>query len=293
MSETYRIDGRDVRFSHPERPLWPDGTTKGDLLAYLMEIAPYLLPHLRGRPLSFTRWPDGIGKKAFFQKNPPQGTPGWIPISPQDGTRHLLIEDRPSLAFLAQMAVIEIHMPLATADDMGHPDLAVIDLDPTPPMGFEETRRVARMVRTALDYLGLRGYPKTSGASGIHIFLPLRRELSSREVTDAVGELGEVLVRSAPGLVTLERRVKNRIGVYFDYGQNAPTRTMAAPYSPRPFPGVPVSCPVTWDELDRVNPDAFTLHTVPGRLRAIGDPWADIRSGAQDLGPLLDLRLPV
>jgi len=293
MTETLRIDGREVRLSNPDRRLWPDGTTKRDLLAYFVDVAPYLLPHLRGRPLSFTRWPDGIGKKAFFQKNAPAGTPDWILTSLQHETRHLLIEDRPALAFLANLAVIEIHMPLATVDDMMHPDLAVIDLDPTPPAGYRQAREVAMMVRTALDHLGLRGFPKTSGATGIHIFLPLRRQLTSREVTNAVAGLGDVLKRAAPSLITLERRVRDRVGVYFDYGQNSPTRTMAAPLSPRPFPGAPVSFPVSWDELLRVDPDAFTVHTVPRRLHITGDPWGGLWAGAQSLDPLSELGLPV
>lgn len=289
--ETYRVDGRDIRLTHLDKVFWPNGTTKGDVLAYYMAVAPAMLPYIEGRPLSFTRWPDGVQGKSFYQKNPPSGTPEWIPTSLEHKTRHLLVNDRATLAFLVQLGVIEVHMPLSRADDMEHPDFAVIDLDPTPPAGFEEARRVAMVVREALDHLGLRGYPKFSGETGIHIFLPIHRDLTSREVEAAMRRLGKVAALALPDLVTLERRVARRSGVYFDYGQNAPTRTMAAPYSLRPNENAAVSCPVTWDEVHLAWPQGFTIRSVPRRLAMGNDAWAGIFAHPQDITRLEELRL--
>ena len=289
--ETYRLDGRDIRLTHLDKVFWPNGTTKGDVLAYYMAVASAMLPYIEGRPLSFTRWPNGVTGKSFYQKNRPSGTPEWIPTSLQHNTRHLLVDDRAALAFLVQLGVIEVHMPLSRADDMEHPDFAVIDLDPTPPAGFEEARRVAMVVEEALDHLGLRGYPKFSGENGIHIFLPIHRDLTSREVEEAVRCLGKVVALALPDLVTLERRVVRRSGIYFDYGQNAPTRTMAAPYSLRPNLDATVSCPVTWDEVHHARPEDFTIRTVPACLPATGDAWEGIFSHPQDVSRLRGLRL--
>lgn len=273
---SYVLEGRTITVSNPDKPLWPEGVMKRDLLDYYLQVAPWLLPQIQDRPLSFTRWPDGIGGKSFFQKNPPAGTPEWVRTFLNRETRYLLIDDRPGLSFLANLAVIEIHMWLSRVPDVDHPDLAVIDLDPMPPLGFEAAREVALMVRAALDRLGLVGYPKTSGATGIHIFLPIDGTLTARQVTEAVRSLGETLNRVAPGLVSLERKVRDRVGVYFDYGQNSPTRTMAAPYSLRPLAGAPVSCPVSWEELQFIDPAAFNIRTVPKRLTDVGCAWASM-----------------
>jgi bifunctional non-homologous end joining protein LigD len=280
------VDGRVVHLRNLGKELWPGSYTKADLLSYFLAVAPAMLPHLAGRPASFTRWPDGITGKMFYQKNPPAGTPAWIPTWPSGGTRYLLVEERATLAFLAQMAVIEIHTWPARVPDVEHPDLAVIDLDPMPPFGFEAARTVARLVHAALETLHLTGFVKTSGATGLHIYLPIVPRYDARTVTALVKRLAEAVRAAAPDLVTLERRVRERWGVYFDYGQNAPTRTMAAPYSPRPLPGAPVSTPITWEELDRVEPEAFTLATVPTRIEQDGDPWRDMRRAAQPLDAL-------
>ena len=283
MRDHFIVGEREVRVVRLDKPLWPEGYTKADLMAYLLQVGPFLLPHLKGRPLSFTRWPDGIGGKGFYQKNPPQGTPPWVPTARMEDTTYLLVQEEATLAFLANLAVIEIHMPLVQLPDLDRPDLAVIDLDPMPPYGFEETLAVARLVKVALDQLGLVGFPKTSGATGLHIFLPLQPVLTARQVAEHIRRFASLLQRSAPDLITLERRVKDRHGIYFDYGQNAPTRTMAAPYSLRPIAGAPVSTPIHWTELGRFDPRDFTIATVPRRLRNAGDPMAAMAKVAQTL----------
>lgn len=286
MRENFSVGGREVRATKLGKPLWPEGYTKADLMAYLLHVAPILLPYLRGRPLSFTRWPDGIGGGGFYQKNAPSGTPPWVPTTRMHDTTYLLVEEEATLAFLANLAVIEIHMPLVRLPNLDHPDLAVIDLDPMPPCGFSETLTVARLVKVALDQLGLVGFLKTSGATGLHIFLPLEPALTARQVTEHIRNFAAALQQSAPDLITLERRVRDRSGVYFDYGQNAPTRTMAAPYSPRPLPGAPVSTPVHWTELGHFEPQDFTIMSVPRRLESLGDPMAAIPKMAQRLDAL-------
>lgn len=287
MSVILEAEGRKVRFTHPEKLLWPeDNITKEDLLKYFVSVSDPLMHHLSHRPLSFTRWPDGIEGKRFYQKNPPSGTPPWIPTFSWQSTRYLLLSERATLAFFAQMGMLEIHSWLCREPDIEHPDLAVIDLDPMPPYGFEAARRVALLVQTSLRELNLHGFLKTSGATGIHIFIPLIPERDSRSVAQAVRRLGEVLKKVSPVPIALERRIKDREGVYFDFGQNAPTRTMVAPYSPRPRPGAPVSCPLWWEELSEVDPQLLNLRTVPDRLKSRGDPWAHIEDFRQSLDVL-------
>ncbi len=268
---------RDVPLKHPRKLLFPgEGIARADLAAYYLEVAPVLLPYLHERPCSFTRWPDGIAGRSFFQKNPIAGLPPWVPTRPFGNVNHIRVEEPATLAYLVAAGVIEVHMALGTWPDPGHPDIAVIDLDPTPPAGWDAVQRTGRMVKRALDVLGVEGFPKTSGATGLHVFIALDRSLPAGGVRDAVRNLMRTLQRVAPAEVTLEYRVSRRRGVFLDYGQNARGRTMAAPYSVRPRPGAPVSTPITWDELAHVTPADFTVRTVPARLGRLGDPMAEI-----------------
>jgi bifunctional non-homologous end joining protein LigD len=272
------LDRIEVR--NPDKVLWPDpGYTKADYLAYLLAVAPALLPHLRGRPLVLTRYPDGCGGVSFYQKNLPPEAPAWLPAFPyrhrERTIRYLLCHDEACLLWLGAQAALEFHPWLSRVERPESPDLMAIDLDPMAPAGFDDARAVAAVVRDLLDRVGLRGYPKTSGATGIHILVPIAPRYPYRRVAEAVRRIGLALLRLWPRRVTLERAVSRRSGrVYVDYLQNAPGKTLVGVYCPRPLPGAPVSAPFRWSELATVRPEAFTLATVPERLARHGDLFA-------------------
>lgn len=251
-----------------------DAITKADVLDYYLTCFDALQRHLFGRPLTLIRYPDGITGKSFFQKNPPSGAPAWLATWPIRETRYVLLRDRETLAYLVGQGAIELHAAPVRIPDAEHPDIVVVDLDPMPPAGFDEARKVARLTLSALEALGLRARIKTSGATGLHLFLPIRQGPTSHEAMLAVKGLGYEIQRAAPDLVTLERSVARRRGVYFDYGQNAFGHTLAAAYSLRAQPGAPVSCPIVPEELPHVLPSDFTLRTVPSRLAKTGDVWS-------------------
>lgn len=287
-----RIDGRLLHVSRLEKPLWPaDGITKATLMDYFLSVAPALLPHLADRLLTVTRFPDGIEGHAFYQKHRPRSAPEWVPshrVPAPDSQRgyidYVLAQDRPTLAWLANEACIELHPSLARVPHLDRPDFLVVDLDPMPPAGFAEARRVAFLVRELLERVGLRGYPKTSGATGIHIYVPLEPRYPYRVTKTLALRIAEHVARALPDTATDARRIRDRGGrVYVDALQNLPGKTLVAPYSPRPLPGAPVSTPVTWEELQHVEPAAFTLRTVPERLRRFGDRFAPLLEDRQRL----------
>lgn len=292
------VEGRELRLTNLDKVLWPEhGIRKVDLIDYYLAVADFLLPHLQGRPLTFTRYPEGIHGKSFYQKDLPAHAPPWVKVFPYQGQEHLirfvLAEDRATLAWLGNQACLEIHPAPWRLTHPDRPDRLVIDLDPAPPATFEDARRVAVMVRALLTELGWRGFPKTSGATGIHVFIPLVPEAPAEEVTRAAEGLARLLHAARPDLITLERAVQKRAGkVYVDYLQNARGKTMVAPYSPRPLPGAPVSAPFTWDELDSISPRDCTLRTMPDRVRRRGDLAAGLLAAGHRLGELLE-RLPV
>lgn len=285
------IEGRELELSNLGKVLWPeDGLTKAHFLAYLTAVGPYLLPHLRGRPLVVTRHPDGIHGEWFYQKDCPDHAPDWVRTFPywskdsRRWIRFVLCEDLATLIWLGNLACLELHPWLSRAASPLHPDHAVIDLDPAAPAGFEEAREVAFRMKPLLDALGLSAFPKLSGATGIHLYIPLEPRYTYPQVAAFVRALGDTLLRRHPERITLERTVARRAGrVYVDYLQNAPGKTLVGAYSPRSLPGAPVSCPVTWTELETAVPSDFTLTTVPARLGRLGDPFAALHGLGQTL----------
>ncbi|MDQ7792910.1 MAG: non-homologous end-joining DNA ligase [bacterium] len=281
-----------LKLTNLAKPFWPqDGYTKGRLVAYYQEVAPHLLPHLRDRYLSLTRYPDGIHGKRFYQKNIPPSAPAWIrrgPFRHGERTINYCLADSPAtLVWLAQWGVIEIHPWLSRSDAPAFPDFAVFDLDPSPPAGFTESVEVAFMVRTILGQLGLRAYPKTSGATGIHIYLPLCRGPSYSTIARLVAGVADIIHEACPGRTTRERVVARRRGVYIDHLQNAMGKTLAAPYCLRPLPGAPVSAPVAWDELPRLKPGDLNLESLGERLSRVGDLFRPVLEDPQDVGNAL------
>ncbi|WP_374711276.1 non-homologous end-joining DNA ligase [Symbiobacterium terraclitae] len=283
------VAGRELVVTNLDKPFWPeDGLTKGDLIAYYVSVAPYLLPYLRGRPVVLTRYPHGYGDKWFYQKDAPEGLPDWIPTWPdqaEDGRviRYMRIEEPAALAYVANLGAIELHPWLSSCNAPDQPDWAVIDLDPAEGATFQDVLVVARLVGQILGELGLTGYPKLSGATGIHILCRAEPGTTYAETATFCELMGRLLLRAYPEKVTLERAVAKRAGkVYVDYLQNRRGQTITSVYGVRPLPGAPVSAPVTWAEVAG-EPPRFTIRTLPDRLAAVGDLFAPMVNAPQDL----------
>ncbi len=286
------------RWTHLDKVLWPAARpggpsySKRDYLLYLGAVAPHLLPHLQDRPLVLTRYPDGVGGPSFYQKRLPPWAPAWLRrfrYAGPGGSAEYLVADRPeALLWIGQQAALEFHPWLARCAQPERPDRAVIDLDPSPPAGFDDARAVALVLRDLLLRTGVASWPKTSGATGLHLFIPIAPQHGHAEVVAAVRAVGLLLERLWPERVTLERRVDRRgARVYFDYLQNARGRTLCAPYSPRPLPGAPVSTPLDWSEVSTIRPEAFDLGAVTARLASGVDPFRSLATaGPQDLRAL-------
>ncbi|QBI18344.1 hypothetical protein ER308_01320 [Egibacter rhizosphaerae] len=282
----------DLEVSNPDKPYWvEEGYTKGDLLGYFYNIAEYLLPYVRDRPLMLRRMPDGVEGEGFFAKQAPPHTPTWMStatvtsVSDDHTVEYLLAQDTRSLLWLANLGAIELHPWHSRVDDPGRPDYAFFDLDPVG-ADFDVVREVALLVRAALDHLGLVGVPRTSGARGMQVFVPLRRAHSAAAVRAFVHAVCQHIHRVAPERTTLRWRVAERPeAVYLDYGMNAEGKSLAATYSPRPEPHAPVATPLTWGEVEEgIRPQDFTIASIWSRLDALGgDPGTGIVEGDQDL----------
>ncbi|GAA1935856.1 non-homologous end-joining DNA ligase [Streptomyces sodiiphilus] len=272
------VEGRRLTLSNLEKVIYPGGTTKGELLHYYAANAGALLPHLRDRPLSLLRYPDGPRGQVFFTKNVPPGTPGWVntcmvPHSDGSTTAQILVQDAPSLVWAANL-VVELHTPQWPCRSPGEADRLVLDLDPGPPAGIVECCEVAMWLREVLAADGLHAYPKTSGAKGLHLLVPLE-PAGSREVTEYARALAVRAARELPGLAiaTMTRRLRPG-KVFIDFSQNARAKTTAAPYTARARASPVVSTPVTWEEIGRCeNPEQlrFEIEHVAARLEAHGD----------------------
>ncbi|MFZ5826945.1 MAG: non-homologous end-joining DNA ligase [Bacillota bacterium] len=232
------VGGRDLVVTNLEKLYWPeDGITKGDLIAYYTQMAPYLLPYLRGRPTVLTRYPDGIHGKWFYHKDAPQGAPDWIPTwaaEAEDGRilHYMRIEEPAALTYVANLGAIELHPWLSPCDRPDQPDWAVIDLDPSEGVPFEDVLAVARLVRQILAAVKIEGFPKLSGSTGIHIYCPCGPGYSYAETAGFCEAIGRVLLKVYPQKVTLERMVAKRTGkVYVDYLQNRRGQTITTVYS--------------------------------------------------------------
>lgn len=261
-----------------------DGITKGDLLNYYRAVAPAVIEHLRGRPFTMLRYPDGIQGKRFFQKDAPVHTPTWVRTSTQEGIRYVLVDDLPALLWVVNMGCIDLNAWCARADRPDRPDWAMFDLDPAPGSSFEQVVQVAQLLRQALAGLGLEGYPKTSGSKGMHVLVPIERRYDQDEVRAFAAVVAKALARTAPELITEAWRRSERHGVLVDVNQNGFGRTTAAVYSVRPVPGGTVSTPLGWDEVTpKLDPAAFTMREVERRLRKLGDVFAPVLSHRQRL----------
>jgi bifunctional non-homologous end joining protein LigD len=291
------INGRKIRLSNLEKVFWPgDGYTKHDLLSYYIEISPYLLPFLQGRPCNFQRFPDGIGGKRFYQKNIPSFAPSWIETVPIDSEERVIhyiqVNNLETLVYIANLACLEIHPWHSRTRTIRFPDWGVVDLDPQDGVDFTDVIETARVVKIVLDDLGLSGYPKTSGASGLQIFIPLKPLYTYDQVRDIIGFICGRIHEKLPRITTMERMVKKRgATVYLDYLQNLWGKTINAPYSVRPVPGAQVSAPLTWEEVlaGRVRPGDFTIANMKERIVSSGDLFAPVLQDGQRADRILKM----
>ena len=273
------IDGHSIRLTNLEKVIFPeDGYTKADLIRYYTEVSPYLIPTITDRPLTLKLFPDGIAAQHFYQKDKPDFTPKWIhtwvdkSAGREGGIDYILGNDLATLVWLANYTAIEIHPWLSRIDDPDHPDIAIIDLDPSAGATWDDVKETAAVVHEVLDDMDLVGFPKTTGSRGIHIWVPIARKYTFEESRGFVFDVGAVARERKPKLVTLETVKDRRRGVYIDYLQNVGGKTTAGPYSVRPIRRAPVSAPLQWDEIGALGrPDAFTIANMGARLAQTGD----------------------
>ena len=294
-----KIGRHRVRLTHPERVLFPeDGVTKGDLAKYYVETGDAIVPYLRDRPFTLKRYPHGIYGQAYFHKQAPKGKPSWIPTRqfrtwPREGESRLvdftLVNETAALVWMVQMNCIDMNAWYSRVDKPERPDYVVFDLDPPETRdGFAQAIQVAHLIREVLEKLELRSYPKTSGADGIHVLVPITRRSSYPDTYELAERVSRALEAENPGLVTTEWLKKKRSGVLVDHRQNGHGKTIAAAYSVRPKPGAPVSTPLRWEELgEKLRPRDFGRREALERVERHGDLFEPVLRGGQALGPAL------
>src|SRR6516165_4423111 len=285
-----RTAGREVRITNLDKALFPTGHTKLDLARYYVAVADGALRGAGGRPNMLKRYPNGINEEFFYQKRAPQSRPTWIEVVtlrfPSGRSADEVVpRDAAALAWMANLACLELHPHPVRAEDVDHPDELRVDLDPVPGVGWDQVREIARVVHTTLGDFGLVGWPKTSGSRGMHVAVRIEPRWTFDEVRRAALALAREVERRAPTLATSKWWKEERRGVFIDYNQNAKDRTVASAYSVRPTPDARVSAPLTWDEIDACDPRDFTLATMPRRFAELGDRHAAIDSHRGSLAP--------
>jgi bifunctional non-homologous end joining protein LigD len=289
------IDGREVAISNPRKILFPGPRhTKLDLARYYLAVAEGALRGSGGRPNVLVRYPDGIGGDFFFQKRAPKSRPPWIDVveirfPSGRAAEEVVPRSAAALAWMANLACLELHPHPVRAEDLEHPDELRVDLDPVPGVKWPQIREVARLAQTVLAEHGLAGWPKTSGSRGLHLCVRIAPRWSFDEVRRAALALAREVEHRAPRLATSRWWKEERHGVFLDYNQNAKDRTVAGAYSVRPTSDARVSAPLSWEELERCEPGDFTLRTMPARFARLGDRHAGIDARAGSLDALLEL----
>jgi DNA ligase D-like protein (predicted polymerase) len=289
------VAGREVSISNPGKVLFPQaGYTKLDLVRYYLAVADGALRGVLGRPTVLVRYPNGIDGEFFYQKRAPASRPAWIDVAalkfPSGRTAEEVVpRDASTLAWMSNLACLELHPHPVRADDLDHPDELRVDLDPVPGVAWPQIRDVAHVVRAALADFDLVGWPKTSGSRGMHVYVRIERTWTFDEVRRAALALAREVERRAPTLATSKWWKEERHGVFVDYNQNAKDRTIASAYSVRPKADARVSAPLDWSEIEACEPEDFTLATMPARFAAVGDRHAGIDAHACSLESLLEL----
>jgi bifunctional non-homologous end joining protein LigD len=277
-----------VEFTNLNKVLYPEvGITKAQVIEYYIRIAPKMLDLLAKRPLSLTRFPDGVDKEGFYEKDIPKGTPPWVETfkryseTAEREINYIVCNDLDTLLWLANLAALEMHMTLSTTDSFMSPDLALIDLDPEPPIGRDDIVQVALLLKEKLESLSLRSYVKTSGKKGLHAVIPLVPGYTFRQTREFVHQIGKHLAKESDIAVAEFSRSREPGTVFIDYLQNSHGRTMVCPYSLRATPTATVSIPLEWRDIRRgLNPEEFNITTV----REIGsNSWKDLLQDKQKL----------
>ncbi|HVL65615.1 MAG TPA: non-homologous end-joining DNA ligase [Actinomycetota bacterium] len=290
-----RSGATTIRLTNSDKIFWPEtGYTKGDLLTYYFNVALAILPHLTDRPLTLKRQPEGIAGPYFYEKDAPSYTPQWMPtldVPAEKGARTiraLTIRDVASLLVVVNLGCIELHPWLARGPEQEHPTHAVFDLDPFRPAGWDDVRHVADLIRVALERLDLASVPKTSGRSGMQVFVPLDGSQPFEVVRRFVNEVCTLVHRAEPSATTFEWQIARRAGkVFLDANMNRRAASFAAPYSVRADWDAPVAMPFTWAEIDEIDPHAFTIATAIPRINERDDPFAAAAERGADLTPAL------
>jgi bifunctional non-homologous end joining protein LigD len=294
--EVLSIDGREVRISNPDKPYFSRDVklSKLDVVRYYLSVAAGAVAGIRDRPSMLKRFVDGAEKPPFYQKRAPENRPEWlrtVTLSFPSGrtAEEVVVDDAAGLAWIVNLGCIELHPHAVRTNDLDHPDELRIDLDPGPGVGWEDVRRVAIEAKKLLEEVGLRGWPKTSGSRGMHVNVRIQQRWTFTEVRRAALALSREIERRAPKIATSKWWKEERHGVFLDYNQNAKDRTTCSAYSIRPLPDARVSAPLRWEEIPDCEPGEFTVLTMPARLKAIGDPNAEMELTLGSLEQLLEL----
>ena len=297
-ADVVRAGKRELHLSNLDKLFWPEeGITKGDLLDYYRQVAPVLVPHLRDRPFTMRRYPDGAAGKVFFQKHAPSHMPEWIKTFEADvtpragGERQIdfpIVDDELGLLWMVNMGCIDMNPWYSRVDRPDRPDFVLFDLDPTPEVPWSQTVEVALLVRQLLDGLGLASFPKTSGGKGFHVLVPIDRRSTYDDTRHFSEHVAGVIARAYPALATTQWAKSKRRGVLIDANQNGMGKTIASVYSVRAHPGAPVSTPLGWEEVGaELDPAAFTMRAVLDRVASSGDLFARMLSTRQSLSKAL------
>jgi DNA ligase D len=274
-----RVGRREVSFSNPDKVFFPEkGLTKGDLVEYYLDVADCVLNHVSNRPMQMLRYPDGVEGFRFYQKRVPVRHPEWLETVhikfPRGGTADFPVANSAAaIAWIVNLGCIDLHTWHSRVDDVDRPDYLLIDLDPSEGNPWSHVQEIAAVVKDVMDELGLASFPKTSGATGLHILAPIKPELHFRHVRDFAKELAKEVERRIDdqAVATTTWKVADRVGVFVDYGQNARDRTIACAYSIRPTADARASAPLRWDEVATCEPAEFTLETMRDRIDRVGD----------------------
>jgi bifunctional non-homologous end joining protein LigD len=288
------VGGRTLKLSNLDKVLWPEtGFTKGQLIDYYARIADVMVPHVRGRPITLRRWPNGVTAASFYEKNCPSHRPPWVGAVPMGDVNYCLLDEPATLVWTANLAAIELHPSLATAADLESPTSVVFDLDPGPPADILTCARVGLLVRDVLGRLGLQLWPKTSGSKGLQLYLPLNSGATYAQTKPFAHAVARLLEREHPEqVVSVMERSRRKEKVFIDWSQNTASKTTVAVYSVRALPQPSVSTPVTWDELDDALTagDAAALRFDPDqvldRVHRLGDLHAEVLEVVQELPQL-------
>jgi bifunctional non-homologous end joining protein LigD len=294
---TWRVFGRELKVTNLDKTLFPPlgggpPVTKRDFLRYAALVAPTAIAYLAGRPLNMNRFPDGAGSPGFWHKALPPHAPGWVPrwdnadARPGTSRTYLVVDEPAALVWAANFGALEWHAWTSRTDQPALPTYALIDLDPGTATSWQDLLVLARLHRTALEHLGVRGRPKLTGQRGIQIWVPLRSGPTFAETREWTERLSRAVAQVVPHLVSWKWQKNERQGLArLDFTQNAHNKTLVAPYSPRPAPGAPVSAPIEWEELDEpeLRPDMFNVRNILARLAERGDPFRGVLQQDQDL----------